>query len=62
MEDSEFMETEEDKVCPWDYASRDEEFEETNDEDWTDHEEQFEIASNLKRPGGTILRYDGSID
>ncbi len=54
--------------CPWDYGAKhsdDQEDEEVNeihdgketDSNWSDSEQEQEIDSSLKRPGGSILRF-----
>jgi len=93
-----FKESDDDKICPWDYGSRETSFEDTqsvfdgvndfgsretqfedsqdnqyddddddddddNDDEssessWCESGRQFEIDSSMKRPGGTILRFN----
>lgn len=68
----EYEETNEDKMCPWDYGSRENHFEDDQDNNqhmldedvnedsessWSEREKSFEIDSSMKRPGGTILRF-----
>lgn len=67
----EYEETEEDKICPWDYGPQFYENEQEDDDEeyifdqgggeesessWSEGEGQFQIASSLKRPGGSLLR------
>lgn len=54
------QETEEDKICPWDYGDslcdQENEIDEDSASNWSENEKVFEIASPLKRPGGNLLR------
>lgn len=55
-------ESEEDKICPWDYGTKDDseacenESDEDSTSDWSEVRRSFEIASGLQRPGGNLLR------
>lgn len=46
------MDDMEDRICPWDYGSHEQE--EESSSDWL--EVTSPIAENLRRPGGKLLR------
>jgi hypothetical protein len=53
---------EDERTCPWDYGSREQDdfennqnYDDDSSSDWAEIPSQ-QLADNLKRPGGTLLR------